>query len=167
LSPHPHRTCPRCDTTLMGGEPICPQCKMALSGSKLVGGSLDKVVCPICKIPTYEATFAEQTVSHCAECKGMGLKRESVMKLQPYGVKELTLGEEERRHKRPPYFEPRAKPPFLICPFCKKRMKGLSFGRFPADLCESCGSLWLEEGKLPYLNEMLGPYKWKVSQAKR
>jgi Zn-finger nucleic acid-binding protein len=140
---------------------------MALVGSKLVGMPLEKAVCPICKIPAYEAGFAGQAALHCAECKGLGLKRESMMKLQPYGTKDILLGLDERQHKRPPYFEPRQKPPFLICPFCKKRMKAVTLGRFPADLCEACGSLWLEEGKLPYINDMLGPYKWKVSKEKK
>jgi cytochrome c1 len=90
-----------------------------------------------------------------------------MMKLQPYGPKETVLGADERLHKRPPFFEPRQKPPFLICPFCKKRMKALTFGKFPADLCEVCGALWLEEGKMPYMNDVLGPYKWKVSKEKK
>jgi Zn-finger nucleic acid-binding protein len=140
---------------------------MALGGSKLVGGVVEKAVCPICKISTYEATLVGLPVLHCAECKGMGIARESMMKLQPYGDKEITIGPEEKQHKRPPYFEPRTKPPFLICPFCKKRMKAVIFGKFPADLCEACDTLWLEEGKIPYLNEMLGPYKWKVSKNKK
>jgi len=140
---------------------------MGLAGTKLVAGLVEKAVCPICKIPAYEADFGGQPGVHCAECKGVGLKRESMMRLQPYGPKEIILGVAERQHKRPPYFEPRQKPPFLICPFCKKRMKALTFGKFPADLCEDCGALWLEEGKLPYLNDMLGPYKWKVSKDKK
>lgn len=168
MSPHSNKTCPRCDTPLMGTETACPQCGMVFGGTKWVGGAAgEKTVCPICKIPAYEASIGDLSVLHCAECKGLGIRRESMMKLQPYGVKEVTLGPEERQHKRPPYFEPRQKLPFLICPFCRKRMKAVTLGKFPSDLCEVCGTLWLEEGKTPYLNEMLGPYKWKVSQAKK
>ena len=151
----------------MGSEVACPQCRMSLAVGKLAAMPGDKAVCPLCKIPAYDALLAELPVLHCAECKGMGLKRESMMKLQPYGVKEITIGAEERQYKRAPYFEPRLKPPFLICPSCKKRMKETTLSKMTVDLCEACGTLWLEEPKTAYLNEMLGPYKWKVSKEKK
>jgi len=140
---------------------------MALSGFKLAAGPGTQAVCPLCKIPLYEASYAGLPVFHCAECKGMGLKREAMMKLQPFGAKEIEVGPEERGYKRAPYFEPRTKPPFLICPTCKKRMKEMPLAKMTVDLCESCGTLWLEEPKTAHLNEMLGPYKWKVSKEKK
>jgi len=167
LNPHGHKTCPRCDSPLTGVEMVCPQCRMVLSGSKLAAGPSGPTICPICKIPLYEALFGGLPTFHCAECKGMGLKREVMMGLQPYGPKELEIGEEEKKYRRPPYFEPRQKPPFLICPICKKRMKEMSLSKMTVDLCENCNALWLEEPKAKYLNEMLGPYKWKVSKEKK
>lgn len=104
---------------------------------------------------------------HCAECKGLGVKRESMMKLQAYGPKELAISPEERAYKRPQFFEPRQKPPFLICPFCKKRMKAASLSKAAVDLCEACGAIWLEGDKIEAFNDLLGPYKWKVSKDKK
>jgi Zn-finger nucleic acid-binding protein len=164
LSLHSQKTCPRCDTPLTGEEAACPQCHRPLTGTKLASTPGDKPVCPICKLPIYEAALAGLPVLHCAECKGMGLKRESMMKLQPYGPKAVTIGAEERGYKRPQFFEPRQKPPFLICPFCKKKMKGTTLAKFSVDICEECAALWLEEGKVEFLNDIAGPYKWKVSK---
>ncbi len=140
---------------------------MALSGLKLAAGPGARAVCPLCKLPLYEAVLADLPVFHCAECKGMGLRREVMMKLRPDGPKKIEIGAEERAYKRPPYFEPRAKPPFLICPACKKRMKATTLAKRAVDLCETCGALWLEEPQTESLNDMLAPFKWKVSKEKK
>lgn len=167
MSPHPHKTCPRCDHPLTGAESVCPGCRMALSGTRWVGGTEPPAVCPVCKLPLYEAVLAGLPVFHCAECRGMGLKREVLMKLQPFGPKKLEVGAEERGYRRPPYFEPRQKPPFLICPSCRKRMKEITLGKRKADLCGNCCTLWVDEPGMEHLNDMLAPYKWKASQDKR
>ena len=167
ISPHPHKQCPRCGTALTGSENACPQCDMPLTASKLASLPTDKALCPICKIPAYEAALSNLPVLHCAECQGLGVKRESMMKLQAFGPKEIVIGGEERSYKRPPFFEPRQKPPFLICPFCKKRMKGMPLAKVNVDLCEACGALWLADPKMETFNDLLGPYKWKVSKDKK
>ncbi|MGH7739135.1 MAG: zf-TFIIB domain-containing protein [bacterium] len=161
------KSCPRCDTSLAGGEKVCPQCRLALIGASLVGRPIEKSVCPICKIPVYEAALSEFPILHCAECKGVGVKRESMMKLQAYGPKEIKTGAEEKTYKRSAFFETRQRPPFLICPFCKKRMKSVSLSKMNVDLCESCDSIWLEDSRMEDFNDLLGPYKWKVSREKK
>ena len=105
-------------------------------------------------------------VFHCAECEGVGIQREAMMKLQPQGKKEIQIGAEERNHKTPAFFEPRKKPPFLICPFCSKRMEAVKFGKVELDMCEKCAALWLEGPKLALLQDIIGTYKFRVSQAK-
>jgi hypothetical protein len=97
----------------------------------------------------------------------MGIKRENMMKIQAYGPKEIVIGLEERGYKRPQLFEPRQKPPFLICPFCKKRMKENVLAKVSVDLCEACGALWLDGSKTELLNDILGPYKWRMSKDKK
>jgi Zn-finger nucleic acid-binding protein len=132
----------------------------------LAGAPGKPVPCPICKLPLFPAQLGGQEMLHCAECKGNAFKREALMKLQPHGEKTLDTGPEARAYKRPPFFEPRKKPPFLICPFCVKRMKETKLGPANVDLCESCQSLWLDGPKLGQLNELIGPYKWRMSKAK-
>jgi Zn-finger nucleic acid-binding protein len=124
-------------------------------------------VCPVCKIPVYEAEMGGLTALHCAECKGLGVTRETMMKMQPYGSKEVGIGPEERAYKRTPYFEPRSRPPFLICPVCRKRMKEAPLSGTRVDLCEDCGALWIEEARMAGFNDLIAPYKWKVSKEKR
>lgn len=123
-------------------------------------------VCPICKIPLYPATLDSHEVLHCAECEGLGVSREVMMKLQPQGKKEVQIGPEERGHKTPAFFEPRKKPPFLICPFCGKRMEAVKMGKTELDQCEKCGAIWLESPKLGMLPDIIGPYKWKAIKPK-
>jgi Zn-finger nucleic acid-binding protein len=159
--------CPRCDQPLKGVEPICPGCGRPLAKTTGLAGASKEVPCPICKIPLYPATLDAQEVLHCAECGGLGVRRETMMKLQPQGKKVLLPGAEERDHKTPAFFEPRQKPPFLICPFCAKRMEALKLGKTELDQCEKCGGIWLEGPKLEMLPEIIGPYKFRVSQSKK
>ena len=46
-------------------------------------------------------------------------------------------------------------------------MKATTLAKMSVDLCEECGALWLEEGKVEFLNDVTGPYKWKVSNEKK
>ncbi len=103
---------------------------------------------------------------HCAECKGVAIGRESMMKLQPYGPKAIELSAEERDYKRPQFFEPRKKPPFLICPLCSKRMAETKLGPLAVDLCGECDALWLDGAKVKGLEELIGPYKWRMAKKK-
>jgi Zn-finger nucleic acid-binding protein len=159
-------TCPRCDTALQGNEKVCPQCKKPLTASTLASVAAKEIPCPICKLKLYSAHIVEAELLHCAECQGSALTREAMMKLQPYGAKEIQIGADERDYKRPPFFEPRKKPPFLICPFCSKRMKENKLGPMQVDLCESCHAVWLEASKGERLNDLIGPYKWRMSKAR-
>ncbi len=159
--------CPRCDQPLKGTEQTCPGCGRPVAKTAgLAGVPVKAASCPICKIPLYYASLDSQEVLHCAECKGLGLSREVMMKLQPQGDKKIRIGAEERLHKRPAFFEPRQKPPFLICPFCGKRMEAVKLGKSELDKCEKCASLWLEGPKLEMLAEMIGPYKFRISPKK-
>jgi Zn-finger nucleic acid-binding protein len=125
-----------------------------------------KITCPICKIAIYPATLAGHPLHHCAECEGTAWPRESLMKLRPDDAKlPIERGKEEDDHKTPPYFTPRQKPPFLICPLCSKRMKETKLGQVAVDICEKCTCMWLDGPKGPQFPNLLGPYKWK--QAKR
>lgn len=124
-----------------------------------------KVLCPTCKIGLYPATLAGQPLWHCAECDGTAWPRESMMKLRPDDTQgKLVEGPEEKEHKTPPYFTPRQKPPFLICPLCGKRMKEGKLGQVAVDICEKCTCLWLDGPKLARFSDLLGPYKWKQSK---
>ncbi len=159
--------CPRCDQPLNGTERVCPACRLPLAKTGgLASVSAKTVSCPICKISVYTAALDTQEVLHCAECEGLGIRREVMMKLQPQGKKELQTGTEERNHKTPPFFEPRKKPPFLICPFCGKRMETVKLGKTELDQCEKCGGIWMEGPKLEMLQEIIGPYKFRVSKSK-
>ncbi len=159
-------TCPRCDRPLDGTEQICPGCGRALVKTGGLAGFSDKPVpCPICKITLYPAALEGQAVLHCAECDGLGFARGTMMKLQPQGKKVVQIGAEERGHKTPAFFQPRPKPPFLICPFCGKRMEALKLGKTELDQCEKCGAIWLEGAKTEMLPEIIGPYKFRASQS--
>ncbi len=159
--------CPRCDRPLNGTEQVCPGCgrPVAKTGG-LASIAVKAANCPVCKIPAYTATLDTQEVLHCAECEGMGIRREAMMKLQPQGKKEIQIEAEERNHKTPAFFEPRQKPPFLICPFCSKRMEAIKLGKTELDQCEKCGAIWLEEPKLEIFPDIIGPYKFRVSKSK-
>jgi Zn-finger nucleic acid-binding protein len=123
--------------------------------------------CPICKIPIYDAEIAELPILHCAECEGTAYKRETLMRFQPADKKEVKIGVMEKDHQTPPYFEARDRPPFLVCPFCLKRMEQKRLGQMMADICQECRAVWLEGEKSNHINDMLGPYKAQtMSQAK-
>jgi Zn-finger nucleic acid-binding protein len=165
MATHSNKTCPRCDTALTGSEPDCPQCHLPFVGvSKLAGAPGTQPNCPLCRLPLYPAVLAGLPVLHCAECKGTALKRETLMKLAPQGSKDVVIGAEELNYKRPAFFEPREKPPILVCPFCRKRMKAVPFGKAKPDLCVDCSALWFDGPAPSDLNEALGPYKWKAAK---
>ena len=165
--PSPLKNCPRCDAPLAGTETACPACKRPLAAGPALASQPQKALaCPVCKIPIYAGTLDGQPAWHCAECGGLGIQRESMMKLQPYGKKDTQMGPEERGHKTPPFFEPRKKPPFLICPFCSKRMNKEKLGKAELEQCEKCDALWLERPKIELLNELIGPYKHRIARAK-
>jgi Zn-finger nucleic acid-binding protein len=156
--------CPRCGEALQGTEAKCPKCGRPLAAPALASTPSKAPACPVCKLAAYAAAIDGQEALHCAECQGLGLRREALMKLQPYGKKELQTGAEERDYRRPPFFEPRKKPPFLICPFCGKRMGPVKLGKTELDQCEKCDALWLEGPKLPQLADLIGPYKSRLSR---
>jgi Zn-finger nucleic acid-binding protein len=159
--------CPRCDQSLTGSEQICPGCRRPLAKTDgLISAPVKAASCPVCKIPVYPAILNTLEILHCAECEGLAIRREMMMKIQPQGKKEIQIGPEERNHKTPPFFEPRQKPPFLICPFCGKRMEALKLGKTELDQCEKCGGVWLEGPKLEMLQDIIGPYKYRVSKPK-
>ena len=155
--------CPRCDQPLTGAEKVCPSCRKPLVKTEgLASVGAKGPLCPICKISLYPASLDSLEVVHCAECGGVGVPRDGMMKLQPQGKKEIQIGPEERGHKTPSFFEPRKKPPFLICPFCSKRMEAVKFGKIELDICGKCAGLWLEGPKLGLFQDIIGPYKWKA-----
>jgi Zn-finger nucleic acid-binding protein len=124
-----------------------------------------KITCPICKIAIYPATLAGYPLHHCAECEGTAWPRESLMKLRPDDAKlRIERGAEEGEHKTPPYFTPRQKPPFLICPLCSKRMKETKLAQVAVDICEKCTCLWLDGPKGAKFVDLLGPYKYKAAK---
>ena len=117
--------------------------------------------CPICKIAFYPATLAGLELWHCAECEGTAWPRATLMKLRPDDAKlPVQRGEAERAHKTPPYFTPRQKPPFLICPLCGKRMRETKLNNVAVDLCEKCDAMWLDGPKAGQFGVVLGRYKW-------
>lgn len=164
---HGFKNCPRCNAPLAGERKACPGCgKPFTAPVGLVGGKAP--VCPICKIPAYPAVMAGQEILHCAECEGTAYTREALSKMQPGGRKEIEIGLGEREHQTPPYFEPREKPPFLICPFCKKRMEEKKLAKISVDICTECRALWLDGQKHKFMNDLLGPYKWStLNESKR
>ncbi len=160
--------CPRCDQPLQGTETICPGCGRPLvKAGGLAAVPVKAVPCPICKIPLYPAGLDDLEVLHCAECAGLGVSREVMMKLRPQGKKSVQTGEKERHHKTPAFFEPRQKPPFLICPFCGKRMEALKLGKTELDQCVKCDGIWLEGSKVEMLPEIIGPYRFRASQSSK
>ncbi|HNZ29032.1 MAG TPA: zf-TFIIB domain-containing protein, partial [Candidatus Goldiibacteriota bacterium] len=72
------------------------------------------------------------------------------------------ISAEERDYRRPPFFEKREKPPFLICPFCGKKMAAKKLGQMQADMCTECSALWLDFGKEKHINDILGAYKMSI-----
>ena len=155
------RTCPSCNAIVAPNARQCPKCRQPLALSS--GGVSEKLPnCPVCKIPIYPAEMAGFEILHCAECEGTAYKRGTIMKLQPQEPKSIKIGEMERSHVTPPYFEKREKPPFLICPFCGKKMTGKKMGQMTVDLCEKCGAIFLERGKEKHINEIIGPYKMQM-----
>jgi Zn-finger nucleic acid-binding protein len=126
-----------------------------------------KVTCPVCKIKIYEASLASRPLLLCEECQGTSWPRETLMKTSPEeALQKIVRGPEGEAHKTPPYFTPRQKPPFLICPLCQKRMKEEKLGGGPVDICEKCSCLWLDGPKGARFKDILGPYKWKASKGK-
>lgn len=159
--------CPRCDQPLTGTEKACPGCGRPVAKTAgLASLGAKALPCPLCKIPLYPALLDGQEALHCAECEGLGIRRDVMMKLQLQGEKTVQTGAEERNHQTPAFFETRQKPPFLICPLCGKRMEAVKLGNTELDQCEKCGGIWLEGPKLGMLKEIIGPYKFRVSQAK-
>ncbi len=126
-----------------------------------------KIICPICKITIYTASLATRELLLCEECKGSAWPRETMMKTT---VDDAALpaqrSAEGQAHKTPPYFTPRQKPPFLLCPYCGKRMKEEKLAGGPVDICEKCQCLWLDGPKAGRFKEILGPYKWKMAKGR-
>ena len=123
--------------------------------------------CPICKITIYPASLAGRELYLCEECHGTAWPRETMMKTQTQeAAQPIQRGPEAEAHKTPPYFTPRQKPPFLICPLCQKRMKEEKLGGGPVDICEKCTCLWLDGPKGKRFPELLGPYKWKAAKGR-
>ncbi len=151
--------CKRCDAEMSVTEKFCPNCKQPAISDALVSAPLKPVNCPVCKIPMYAGKVAGHDVLHCAECNGIALKREVIMKLQPLDKKVFVAGDAESSHKTPPFFEKREKPPFLICPACGKKMAEKKLGPMTVDMCTECKALWLDGEKNKHLNEIIGPYK--------
>lgn len=121
--------------------------------------------CPICKIPFYQGSLAGLELWHCAECEGTAWPRATMMKLRPDEARlPLQRGPDEAGHQTPPYFTPRQKPPFLICPLCGKRMKEHKLAGTTVDLCEKCDALWLDGPKAGKFVDLVGPYKWKQAK---
>jgi Zn-finger nucleic acid-binding protein len=157
------RPCPRCGEQIPEGKTVCPNCKKIISETKdsLVTRGV-KAVCPVCKIPIYPARLGTYEILHCAECGSTAYKREVLMKMQALEPKQLATGDEEANHITPPYFEKRDKPPFLICPYCGKKMQGKKLGPMQVDICEECRALFLDGEKYKHINDLLGPYKMQA-----
>ena len=163
--PRRPRKCPNCSTIVAPKERQCPRCKQHISLS--FDGVSEKLTnCPVCKIPIYPAAMAGFEILHCAECEGTAYKREMIMRIQPTDSKAIAIGEMEREHVTPPYFEPRDKPPFLICPFCGKKMQEKKMGQMSVDICGKCGAVFMERGKEKHINEITGPYKSQALKSK-
>jgi len=157
--------CPRCGDALKGHEKFCPNCKKIITQD--FAGIIEKPVnCPICKIPLYKANLGGHEVLHCAECGGTALKREIVMKISPLDKKQLDISPEEHDHRTPLFFEKREKPPFLICPFCGKKMENKKLGPMQTDICEKCRAVFLEGERIKHLNEIIGPFKMMAMKEK-
>ncbi|HDQ25455.1 MAG TPA: hypothetical protein ENN43_01755 [bacterium] len=158
------KRCERCDAQLGEGDKRCPNCNKLISEQVegLAAVPEKPVNCPVCKIPAYKASLSGREIIHCAECGGAALRKELIMKLRPNEAVKLAIGPEERDYRRPPFFEKRDKPPFLICPYCMKKMEEKKFGEMSVDMCEKCGALWLDGGKLNHIGKILAPYKMRA-----
>jgi len=155
--------CPRCDEPLKGEEKFCPNCKHVLTSyDQPVGVGPKLTNCPVCKLPIYPGKMGSFDILHCAECGSTAYKKEVLMKMQAGDAKAITTGPLEDNYIRPPFFEKREKPPFLICPFCGKKMTSKKIGQMTVDMCEACSALFLDSGKEKHINDLLGSYKMKV-----
>jgi Zn-finger nucleic acid-binding protein len=154
--------CPRCDSELNGTEKFCPNCKKVLVGMTQPLSNEKPVNCPVCKLPVYKAKMAGRDIFHCAECGGSAYSREMLMKLQALDSKAIDISPQERDYRKPPFFEKREKPPFLICPYCGKKMTSKKLGQMTIDMCEECKAVWLDSGKEKHINDMMGSYKMQM-----
>jgi len=154
------KICPYCGSEVERFAMHCKTCRQSLEQG--VPPDISRLPnCPVCKIPIYPAKLNSYAVFHCEECEGTAVSKEALMKLQQTDVKKIVKSELSRGHVTPPYFEPRDKPPFLICVFCGKKMPETKLGGMAVDMCEKCGSLWFDRGKEKHINAILGPYKMK------
>ncbi|MFP4467201.1 MAG: zf-TFIIB domain-containing protein [Candidatus Goldiibacteriota bacterium] len=155
------KQCRHCSSFIPRAAAVCSFCRQ--SQDPAAAADLSRFSkCPVCKIPIYPAHINGHFVLHCEECEGTAVPKEALMKLQAMETKRIERSPVSGEHIKPPYFEPRSKPPFLICPLCGKKMEEQKFGPLSADKCSKCGSLWLESGKEKHLNEILGPYKSRM-----
>jgi Zn-finger nucleic acid-binding protein len=139
---------------------LCPVCRQSTADNAVL--DLRRLPdCPVCKIPIYPAKINTHNVYHCEECGGTAISKEVMMKLQPMEPKKLIKSWLAKEHVRPPYFEPRDKPPFLICPYCRKKMIETKFTSMTVDVCEKCWAVWFDAGKEKHINAILGLYKMK------
>jgi Zn-finger nucleic acid-binding protein len=160
--------CPRCKEQLNGDEKFCPNCKkVILPAVQTASVGVKLTNCPVCKLGIYPAKMGTFDILHCAECGGTAYKKEVLMKMQAADVKTIGIGDLERDHRTPPFFEKRDKPPFLICPFCGKKMAAKKLGPMMTDMCSECSALFMESGKEKHLNDILGSYKMSVMNASR
>jgi len=151
--------CPRCGENVPVDKNICPNCKKIFLKTGPASTPQKLTDCPICKIPIYPGKMNEFDILHCAECGGTAYKREVLMKMRANDEKKLETGEQEKEHQTPPYFEKRDRPPFLICPYCGKKMETKRLGPMQVDVCGECKALFLDGDKYRHINAILGAYK--------
>lgn len=155
--------CPRCGDSVPADKSVCPNCKKILLKAQGLADTGAKLTnCPICKVSIYPGKMGAYDILHCAECGSTAFKREVLMKMQASDPKAIVIGPQEREHVTPPYFEKRDKPPFLICPFCGKKMPAKKLGVMQADMCEECKAVFLDGEKYKHINEILGAYKMSI-----
>ena len=156
-------SCPRCGEAVPADKNVCPNCKKIITSQPQTAGVGPKLSnCPVCKLSIYPAKMGKYDILHCAECGSTAYKKEVLMKMQPLDPKKVEVSDMERGHVTPVFFEKREKPPFLICPFCMKKMSAIKLGQMQVDMCEECKAVFLDEGKEKHINDMLGPYKMKL-----
>ena len=156
-----NKKCRHCESGIPVAALVCPVCRQNLEDG--VPPDLTRLPkCPVCKIPVYPAHLSVHSVYHCEECEGTAVSKETLMKIQPNENKNIERSQLGRNHLKPPYFEPRDKPPFLICPFCLKKMNETRLGNMKIDICEKCSALWFERGREKHIQDILGPYKMKM-----